>query len=231
MQLVAPDILARTQGMSLGVCGAALALGLLLWLFGWWGHRFWIVMFTTVSAGVAGLSAGVSLGVQPFVAGLLLAIAAGMMALALIRLLAFIAGGGALALAIRALVPALEEPLIGFLVGGLIGLVLFRLWIMVLTSFTGALLMVYSGLTLLDGLHKLNAPAIAEGRTLLFNWICGGITLLGVLAQYLVERWKKQLKRRREEEVHLHRAELELEQRYRRRSWWWKKGQGPRRAA
>ena len=29
---------------------------LLLWLFGWRGHRFWIVLATTVSAGIVGLA-------------------------------------------------------------------------------------------------------------------------------------------------------------------------------
>ena len=75
------------------MCGVGIAVGLLLWLFGWWGHKFWIVLATTVVAGIAGLSSARSAGVQPFVAGLLLAVAAGLMALALARLMAFIGGG------------------------------------------------------------------------------------------------------------------------------------------
>src|SRR5262249_6904222 len=93
-----------------------------------------------------------------------------------------------------------------------------------LTSFAGSMLMVYFGLCLLDGFHKLDARAWAEGRALLLNWIVIGATLLGMLAQFLLERWKNYLKRHRNEELHLQRAEMELEQRYPRRSWWGKRG-------
>ena len=71
-----------------------MVLGFFLWLLGWYGHRFWIVLFTTVIAGVVGLASARVAGVQPFVAGLLLAIAAGTLALSLSRLLGFWSGRG-----------------------------------------------------------------------------------------------------------------------------------------
>ena len=76
MQLVAPDILVDARGMGAAIYISGLVLGLALWLFGWWGHRFWIVLCATVVAGVYGLSSARATGMQPFVAGLLLALAA-----------------------------------------------------------------------------------------------------------------------------------------------------------
>ena len=55
MQLVAPDILADACGLSVGLIIIGIILGLALWLFGWSCHRFWIVLITTVLAGIYGL--------------------------------------------------------------------------------------------------------------------------------------------------------------------------------
>src|SRR5437588_12030549 len=93
MQMLAPDILSEARGLSVAVSGTGLAVGLALWLLGGRGHRFWVVLVTTVAAGVIGLQSGAAYGVQPMVAGLLAAVAAGAMALALMRVVAFVAGG------------------------------------------------------------------------------------------------------------------------------------------
>ena len=232
MQLIAPDVLTQLIGLSRPACVMGLVLGFLLWLLGWMGHRFWIVLITTVAAGIVGLSSGRAAGLTPIVAGLLLAISAGMMALALARVVAFIAGGAAVCLILQLLVPTWEDRLLWFLGGGLAGLLLFRMWMMALTSLTGTLVMGYSALCLLDQLGKVNALEWTERRALLVNWICIGATLLGMFAQFLVERWRKQFKRQCEEQAHLQRAELELEQRLHSKRPWWKFGRdGSRRAA
>lgn len=231
MQLITPDLLAQLLGMSKGACGMGIGLGVLLWAFGWLGHRFWIVCGTTVLAGVIGLSSGRLAGLTPIVAGVLLAISAGMMALALARVLAFVAGGVAVCLALQALVPTWEDRLLWFLGGGLVGLFLFRWWMMALTSLAGTLLITYSSLCLLDELGKLPALEWTERRTLLLNWLVIGGTLLGMVAQMLVERIRKQMKRARDEEAHLQRAEMELEQRMRKQKSWWQRGKPERRAA
>ena len=93
MQLVAPDILADTCGLSVGLISAGIVLVLALWLFGWWCHRFWIVLITTVLAGVYGLYDVAIFRAQPLLAAVLLALVGGLLALALVRLLAFFAGG------------------------------------------------------------------------------------------------------------------------------------------
>ena len=225
MQWIAPDILETIvggmhDGLSTVTCAVGLVLGLLLWLFGWWGHRFWIVLFTTVAAGIFGLSSGKASGVTPIVAGLLLAVSAGMMALALARVIAFVAGCAAVCLVLQWLVPSWDNRLLCFLGGGLTGLLLFRVWMMALTSLTGTLMMAYFGLGLLDRLGKMDALIWTEPRANLLNWSCAGVALLGLLVQFLLERVRKKLHQRHEEQAHLRQAQLELDQRFRKKSWW-----------
>ena len=93
MQMVSPDLIADLCGLSLGLLLAGVVVGFVLWLFGWQSHRFWVVLLTTVAAGVYGLQEAAAFKTPPLVAALLLAVAAGILALALVRLLAFGAGG------------------------------------------------------------------------------------------------------------------------------------------
>jgi hypothetical protein len=200
MQLLAPDILAEARGLSPAISGAGLVVGLALWALGWWGHRFWIVLATTVVAGVYALSTAPVAGVQPLVVALLLAVSAGALALPLSRVVAFTAGGLALRLLVHASVPSLDEPLICFLVGGLLGLVLFRFWTMALTSFAGALLMGYCGLCLAGWLGRLDAVDWSTRHHALLNWGCGGVAVVGWLTQFLLERWRVRGQLRKQEE-------------------------------
>ena len=191
MQLLSPDILAEARGLSVVLSVSGVIVGLLLWLLGWWGHRFWVVLAATVAAGILGLYSGPDLGMQRLVAGLLLAVAAGALALALVRLLAFASGGVATWLVMRALVPAwddLQGQLICLLTGGLVGLLLFRFWIMALTSLAGTLLAGYAGLCLADRLGHLDAAAWAARHALLLNWACGAAAVLGLVVQFLLDR-------------------------------------------
>ena len=111
MHLVDPDILADAQGLSPAVCAGGMALGVVLWLFGGRGHRFWLVLLITLAAGIFGLSVAEAYAVQPLVGGLLLAIAAGALALSLMRVLAFVGGGVAACLAAERGMPGWDEPL------------------------------------------------------------------------------------------------------------------------
>jgi MFS family permease len=188
MQLVAPDILAEAVGLSPLLSILGLLIGLMLWLLGWRAHRFWIVLITTLIAGVYGLYQAAEYRAQPLLAGILLAIAAGVLALALVRVVAFVAGGISASLLMQALIPAWDEPLVFFLVGGLIGLILFRVWTMALTSLAGTLFLAHSGLCLADRWGKLNAVAWSEGHAVLLNWLCGGVTCLGLITQFYLER-------------------------------------------
>jgi hypothetical protein len=196
MQLFAPDILQEARGFSPVISGVAFALGFFLWLLGWRGHRFWIVLATTITAGIWGLYSGPALGTQYLVAGVLLAVAAGFLALALARVVAFAAGGLALWIAVRSFAPSLDAPLVFFLMGGLLGVLLFRLWTMALTSSAGAVLMGYSGLCLASRLGNVDIVALARDHPGMLNAAGGGLALAGLLAQYIVERRKGRAKRR-----------------------------------
>lgn len=203
MQLIAPDILAEARGLSVAACVTGLLVGLLLWLAGWWGHRFWIVLATTLAAGIYGLYTGPELGMQRLVAGLLLAVAAGALSLSLVRVLAFAASGLAAWLVVRQVAPGwddLQGQIICVLSGGLAGLLLFRFWMMALTSLTGTLLMVYAGLCLADQLGKLDAAAWCEQNSVLVNVGCGAVALLGFLLQFYLDRRRRRRRHEDEEE-------------------------------
>jgi hypothetical protein len=188
MQLIEPEILADASGLALGLSVCGLLLGLAVWLLGWRRHRFWIVLTVTLVGGVYGLNEAPALRAPPFVAGTLIALGAGTLALALARLFAFAAAGVATLLAVQAFVPTWDQPLVSFMTGGMLGVLLFRLWVMVLTSLAGALLMTYSALCLAERLTKLQPADFAEQRTTLLNWICGGLAALGVVLQLWLNR-------------------------------------------
>ena len=212
MHLISPEILdvARSH-FSFGVLGAGLLVGVLLWLFGWWGHRFWIVLTATVGGGILGLHAGPEYHLHPVVAGLLLAVSAGVLALSLVRVFVFAAGGLAAWMIIHALAPLWDQLLLCFLVGGLIGLLLFRFWTMALTSFVGTILLFYSGLALGDRLWQLDSVGWAQDQGLTLNWTCAVVTLTGFVAQFFLERRRINKLRDKEDEEN---EEHERDQRY-----------------
>lgn len=219
MQLFAPEIFMEGHGLSGGLCAVGLVLGIALWVTGWLGHRFWIVLATTVFAGIIGLATSSLHGMKPLVAGILLAVAAGLLALSLIRLVVFAATGAALATALHNLGPAnIDEPLGWFLFGGLIGLVLFRFWTMVLTSLSGSVLAGYSLLFLLDTAGSVNAVELAEHKVALLNASCLAFAAVGLVLQILIERRRARLQRIRDELERQHR-EREEEVLYGRRRW------------
>jgi hypothetical protein len=222
------DLLSEGRGLSPYIPGVGLFVGLLLWVMGSRGHRFWLSMAVTVVAGLAGLQAAPALGVQPLVSGLLLAVCAGALALALVRLLVFaIVGVGSLALA-QAVTPGWNEPVIFFLAGGLIGVVFFRLWLMALTSLAGTILIAYCGLCLAASLGNMDVVSFAKTQGRLLQFGCLGLALLGVFTQFVLERRRANKKKQRELE------EREEEARYRvppkPKSWWSRDSKQARRA-
>ncbi len=194
MQLVAPDILEEARLLSPLLSGAGMLIGFLLWSLGGRTHRFWLAMSVTLTAGLLGLTLGKDYGMQPLVAGLLLAVSAGALALSLVRLLLFAAGGLASLGLIHHLAPTWNEPIAVFLVGGLIGVFLYRFWIVTFSSSIGALLLVYSALALLDRLHIVDSVAWTDKNGPLLNWGCGALVVLGILVQFLLERRRQRKK-------------------------------------
>jgi hypothetical protein len=197
MQLVAPDILAEARGLPAATTGACLGIGVFLWLFGARTHRFWIALAFTLAAGLVGLSYGPAYGMQPLVAGLLLAVGAGTLALSLVRVLLFVAGGFAAMAVVHAFAPAYDEPIASFVVGGLAGVLLYRVWIMTLTSLSGTLLMAYGGLCLLDHFHMADAVSVSQRSGTLLNWSCVAVAVFGLLLQFVLERGRARKARAR----------------------------------
>src|ERR1043166_5271881 len=118
MYLIATDILADLCGLWLGLLIALTPVGAMLWLLGWWSHRFWIVLAATVLAGVFGLLEASTWKAQPIVVAILLAIAAGVLALALVRVITFLAGGFAGVYLVQLTFPAWQQQVICFLIAG-----------------------------------------------------------------------------------------------------------------
>jgi hypothetical protein len=188
MQLLAPDILEEARTLSPLLSGAGLSIGFFLWMFGGRTNRFWLAMSVTLAAGLLGLSYGKVYGMQPLVAALLLAVSAGALALSLVRILLFAAGGLTALSLIHAIAPAWDEPIAVFLVGGLIGVLLYRFWIATFASVVGSLLMAYSALALLDRLRLVDSVAWTGQNGPLLNWGCASLIVMGVLVQFLLER-------------------------------------------
>lgn len=188
MHLVVPDILKEARELPLFLLLTGLAVGLFLWLFGGRKHQFWLALVLTLAAGLCGLRYGQSYGMQPLVAGLLLAVSAGALALSLVRILLFVAGGGLAVFLLHSTFPDWDETAACFLAGGLFSILLYRIWVVVLSSLVGTLLLAYSGLCLLARFSKINTVAWAENNGPLLDWSLATLTVLGLLTQLLLER-------------------------------------------
>jgi hypothetical protein len=188
MELVAKDILTEARGLSDIVCMLGVILGIALGLTGWWANRFWVVLAATLTGGLYGLLNGTSYGVQPMVAALGLAIGSGLLALLLVRFVVYAAVAFSFLFLVHIFFPRLDQPALTLLVGGMLGLYLYRLWMMALLSFAGTLLVMYSGLCLLDGLNTLDMLALAEHDADTLNWACISLTAVFVLFQFLLDQ-------------------------------------------
>ena len=199
MQVLNPEILATTRQLSVSVLLAIWAIGVSLWLYGGRTHRFWLALAVTVAAGIVGLQVSRDFGVQPLVAALLLALSAGSLALALARIGVFVAGGITGLFIARSLANGWND-FMCFLAGGLLGITLFPVWIAVLSSTVGTVLMAYGGVGVLDSLLRMDSPRWAERNAPLINWGVSGWIILGMFLQYALEKRHKKGKESRKEE-------------------------------
>jgi hypothetical protein len=115
--------------------------------------------------------------------GILLAVSAGMMALELAKVLAFVAGGIGAWLAVQWVLPQAQELWAVFLSGGLFGLLLYRLWTMLLTSLMGALISGHAALLLLEGPLKFDAVAWSGAHLVALNGVIVALVVLGIVVQ------------------------------------------------
>jgi K+-sensing histidine kinase KdpD len=159
-------------------------------LTGWWQHRFWVVASLTAAAGIYGLQTGRASGVQPLVAGLLAALGAGYLALELARVMAFVGGGSVAGLLVKTFLPTLHEPLLAFLAGGLLAVLLFRLWMLALTSLIGMMVMTYTALAMLGRWTLMDSSAIVSAKVGLLNGVVISGMLAGIVAQSKFDKWR-----------------------------------------
>lgn len=184
MQLIAPDILLEARGLTAAMAGTLCVLGVALWVFGWRWHRFWVVAAITLAAGLLGLNAGRAAGgTQIMAVGILLAVAAGMLALELAKVFAFVAGGCGAWLAVQWVFPQAQELWAVFLCGGLFGVLLYRLWTMLLTSLLGVLMATHAGLLLLEPVLSFDAGRWIAANQAAANGVVVGLAVLGILLQ------------------------------------------------
>jgi hypothetical protein len=184
MQLIVPEILAEARGLTTAMAGTLCALGFALWLFGWRWHRFWIVAGITLAAGLLALNGGRAAGgTQVMALGILIAVAAGMMALELAKVFAFVAGGCGAWLAVQWVFPQAQELWAVFISGGLFGLILYRLWTMLLTSLAGVLISSHAALLLLEAPAGFDAVRWVGANQAALNGVAVGLVVLGILLQ------------------------------------------------
>lgn len=201
MHLIAPEVLTEAHGLSPVLSGIGVALGLLVWLCGWRWHRFWVVVAVTLIGGLIGLQAGKSSGGHILAMGVLLAVSAGLLALELARVFAFLAAGSAVWMASSAIFPNGQELWVGFLIGGLLGVMLYRFWTMLLTSFVGVILCWHSLLCLLERFIAFDAAGFAAANARVLTGAGLAVTALGVVGQSWLERWYQRRKKRRKLEA------------------------------
>lgn len=206
MQLISPDVLNAANGLSAGASGFILFVGILMWMFGWRWHKFWVVFGITTAAGILGLNAGQAAGGQVMAIGVLLAFAGGVMAMEVARLLAFAVGGMAAWLAVQLVLPAAQEMWAVFLAGGLFGVILYRLWTMLLTSLLGVLLSWHAAFAMAGPLGRFDAVNWVAEHSAALNGGVIIVTLLGVIVQTIAaserpEEKKKEVKPEKPAEV------------------------------
>jgi hypothetical protein len=222
MQLIVPEILAEARGLTTAMTGTLCALGFALWLFGWRWHRFWIVAGITLAAGLLGLNAGRAAGgTQIMALGILIAVAAGMMALELAKVFAFVAGGCGAWLAVQWVFPQAQELWAVFISGGLFGLLLYRLWTMLLTSLAGVLIASHAALLLLEAPAGFDAVKWVSANQAALNGVAVALVVLGILLQAIAapdEEVKEPAQEKEPPETH----EMIPVPVKKRRSWWWK---------
>ena len=184
MQFIQPDLLAAGRGLSVGAAGFLLFAGTLLWAAGWRWHRFWVVFGITLAAGVVGLGAGRAAGGhQVMVVGVLLAVSAGMLALELAKVISFATGGVAAWAATQAVFPSVQELWAIFLAGGLLGVVLYKLWTMLTTSLLGVLISWHAAALIAQELTRTDLTSWVAGHALALNGGVLAATALGIAVQ------------------------------------------------
>jgi hypothetical protein len=86
--------------------------------------------------------------------------------------------------------PTLHEPLLAFLAGGLLAVLLFRLWMLAVTSFIGSMVMTNTVLALLGRWTHLNSAEVVTKNVGLLNGVVIVTALVGLTVQARFDSWK-----------------------------------------
>jgi len=189
MQLVVPEILAEVARLSPAATGVGLLLGLAIWCTGWLRRTFWVALTVTAGFGLYGVHLGRATGSHPLVTALLLGVSAGLLSLELGRVVAFISGGLATAMFLAHFVPTFPEPLLAYLAGGLLAVLLFKLWFLAVMGFAGSMVMTYCGLALGMRSLRIDSLQLAAARPSALNATVLVLTALGMVVQSRLHTW------------------------------------------
>jgi MFS family permease len=208
MDIIAADMIAAMRELPLLAVLALTGCGFVLWLAGWWSHRFWATLACTIGAGIYGLQRGPEFGLKPVISGILLAVAGGALALSMARLAIFAVSGFACWWLAQALFPHWAVPVVCLVVGGLIGLLFFRFWVTLATSALGAVVLGHCVLVLAAKIvPTFDAASWCAAKVALLNALLAGATLAGLIAQYFLDKlagkissWRTSLKEEKPKE-------------------------------
>ena len=203
MEIVSSKFVAEASELPSIVLALTAAVGPLLWVLGWRVHRALFVAAATVVGGLYGLAHGPALGLYPVVAAGLLSLAAGGLAISALRIGVFVVFGALLELVVRSTIAKhMDEPsqvwlrVASFLVGGIISLACFRLLVISFTSFLGAYLLLLGGMAFAVRHGEYDTIALAADRPVLVAAMWVGLGLLGIGAQYVLDKHHFREKRR-----------------------------------
>jgi hypothetical protein len=219
MSLISPDVVAELKGLSFGASGFLLLVGFLLWAFGWRWHRFWVVFAFTTIAGMIGMTSGRAAGGQILVMGLLLAFCGGVLAIELAKILSFLAGGIVMWMVAQSVFPQAQELWAVFLSGGLFGVLLYRLWTMILLSFLGVVLSWHGAFSLAQATAKSDPVEWIATHTAALNGAVIVATLLGVVMQTITSESEAKTSENADDESKPH-SKQDQDHDDTRGSWW-----------
>jgi len=205
MKLFSPELVADAAELPAYALVVAAAIGPVFWVLGWRVHRMVFVATATFAGGVYGLVHGPALGLNSVAAAVLLSFSAGGLALALLRIGVFLLCGFVANLAASAsIVNHLDETArawvlgIAFLAGGLLSLVFYRLFVVALTSFIGSFLLLLGGLAFAARQGDADTVELVDARSTLVTAAFIVLGILGIAAQYLLERHRSKERRSRD---------------------------------
>ncbi len=190
--LVSADVLEAGQGLSVAMLGTLTVVGMALWCCGWRWHRFWMMLgMGLLVGGVCWRWLTPLVAAPPLVFTAMAALCGAWLGVELVRLGVFVAGGVIAMGGVQHLVPGAHELWLAFVIGGLVALLLFRWWVMLLTAAAGTWLMLHAGLLLTQSLLAVEVIPWIREQSLGWSLAAGVLSLIGLAVQIGLDRWER----------------------------------------